>query len=547
MENSIDRFGSSEFADESEIAAAGYFRRAPDSLFAGFFGSRPLWYDGLGGVLLTAGARGGKLRDWIGYNVCGAGCAGQNVVVADPKGELAYVSQDLTAQRKFAIYWNPARLHGFCAHHINPVDVLRIDNAMLVADTKVFCQNMMPSSGSANASFFEQRARELLEAIILTLVRVNGVLTLPDLYHTINLIPAGGQTWLDFAFEMQESGFPISARIEAEIAAARVDPSGGYQGILGELFKAISPLSDEQLLNSVSPPFDFSFAQLCDPTQLHNIYLMPPAEYIEGWAMVIKAMFVSAMIHKSRAAQAPRQTFILDEAAQLSGGTSGKGGGFPLVAKLFTYGAGIGIRPVCVVQSSKQLNALSPDGENIITASAALRCYFATRDLESATTVSQMLGAQTLVWDDELQQARARHSSRQALYRILDGNDVLGAALDHAHHAREAEMPSKQHRLLRTPAEILGMRPDRMILFADGVQNPIEADRRPYYDQRSVRTLRFHPNPFYPPLDRVRVKTAFGHAWKRVVQEPVQAEFAHYPQYAAGRWSRVECRKWYQL
>ncbi len=55
--------------------------------------------------------------------------------------------------------------------------------------------------------------------------------------------------------------------------------------------------------------------------------MMPPAEFVDAWSTVIKAMFVAARIYKSRAPSAPQQTWIIDEAAQL--------GQFPLIVKLF--------------------------------------------------------------------------------------------------------------------------------------------------------------------------------------------------------------------
>ncbi len=80
---------------------------------------------------------------------------------------------------------------------------------------------------------------------------------------------------------------------------------------------------------------------------------------------------------------------------------------------------------------------------------------------------------------------------------------------------------------------------DKQLIFADGVNHPIEAGRKNFYEQRFM-TGRYHPNPFYPPLDKVRVKTLFGHAWRRVVREPVPKQYAHYPQYKDGFWSKVK-------
>jgi type IV secretion system protein VirD4 len=93
MDNSINRYGSSDFCTEDEIAAAGYFRRTPDSVLIGFLGSRALWSATLGGLLVQAGARSGKFRDWLGYLACGIGCEDHNMVVLDVKGEFCTVGR----------------------------------------------------------------------------------------------------------------------------------------------------------------------------------------------------------------------------------------------------------------------------------------------------------------------------------------------------------------------------------------------------------------------------------------------------------------------
>jgi type IV secretion system protein VirD4 len=527
--NEIHRFGSANFADERAIERAGLLRRTSNSVLVGFVRDRPLFYSGEGGLLLTAGARGGKLTV-LGYNVC-AGVYAHSMLILDMKGELAAISQDQTPGEKFAIYWNPAGLHGLPRHSINPVDFICIDSPSLVSDVKVFCENMIPLSGSPNGAYFERRGRQVLEAVVLTLVRVDGVLTLPRLYEIINLIPGGGERWLSFAFEMTEAPFAICASIEEEIAHSRTNPSNGFQGIMGEVFKAFAALSDPVLLASVSPPYDFSLADLTTTARAHHLYLMPPAEFIEPWSPVIKAILVAGMIYKARAPQAPRQTWILDECAQL--------GAFPLVTKLFTYGAGIGIRPWAVFQSTYQMNALGPDAENIITSSAGLRSYFAVRDINSASAVSRMLGSQTLEYDDVLLQARARHAKHEAMQAILDGADPLAAGLGYAHHRREAETRSKQQRLLRTPDEVVNAPREKQFVFCDALREPIYADRKAYFDQPFMAG-RYHPNPYHPPLDRVRVKTALGYAWRRVIREPVPDRYAHCPQYRDGYWSRIE-------
>lgn len=530
LHNDIDRFGSAAFANEIDLRQAGFFKKADNAVFVGFYGKKPLFYDSDGSLILVAGARSGKLRDILSYNLCTGILSGASLLVLDMKGELSCISADQTPDQKYCRYWNPAGLHGMPQDTLNPVDYIRAESPSLVSDVKVFCENMVTASGSAQAIYFERRAQEFLEGIILTLVKLNGVLTLPDLYHTINLIPGNSDAWLDFGFEMSEAGFEISKRVEEEIDASRDQSGNGFQGILGEVFKAFSALSDPVLMASVSPPYTMSMADLCGRDRKYQMYLMPPAEFIQPWGSVIKSIFVAGMIYKSRAPESPRQTWIIDECAQLQK--------FPLIPKLYSYGAGIGIRPITVWQSTSQMNAISPNAESEITSSASVRIYFALRDLKSATTISNMLGAQTLEYDDSFKQANARHAKQKAVQALLNGSDPVMAGMNYAHHKREAAMKSKQHRQLRTPAEVLSTPPDKMYVFADSLQKPIYADRKAYFDQKFMAG-RYLNNPYYPPNDKIRVKTNFGYQVKRIITGPVPKRYADYPQYARGVWRRV--------
>ncbi len=523
--NEYFRFGSAELSSDQEIRKAGLHEQTEDALFFGFKGKKPLFFSGMGGALLVAGARSGKLTSVLAYNAC-FGIARHTLVILDIKGEIAFISQDQIPDKKYCIYWNPNGLHGLPKNRINPVDFIRKDSPSLVSDVKVFCENLVVSTGSAQGIFFEGRAREFLEAVILTLVSINGVLTLPDLYEKINLIPGGGDAWLDFGFEMTECGFPISERVEEEIAQSRDNPSNGFQGILGEIFRALAPLSDPTLMASVSPPFDFSMKQLCSSDQRYQVYLMPPAEFVEPWSPIIKSLFVAGMIYKARAPQAPKQTWIIDECGQL--------GKFPMVPKLYTYGAGIGIQPFAVFQNTTQMDGLGPRAGDLISSSAALAIYFAVRDLPSAERLSRMLGTETLEYDDTLQQSRAELARKKAAQDFINGGDPFNAMLNYQHHKQAAEVRTKQNRWLRTPDEVIQTPPDKGYAFVDGLEHPLEIDRRPYFNEAWM-ARRFMPNPFYPPSGSVRVKTFWGHKMLLVQEGPVSANLAHYPQYASGR------------
>lgn len=524
------RFGSARFSTLSDLKAAGMLRRSPSSVFLGFLEGAPIWHDGDGGLLMVAGARSGKLRDVLAYNICSGVCPASTMLILDVKGELAAISRDQTPDAKFCYYWNPLGLHGLPQHRINPVGYLRRSSPTLFSDMKVFVEEALPQSGSANSQYFELNARRYAEAIGLALVQANGELTLPDLYRAITLLPAGEDAWLDIAWEMHRCGIDLCRSVETEIHAARTDSSGGFKGILGELQKALACLSDPVLRASVSPPFDFDLDGLCAASPAVQFYLMCPPELIAPWALVIKSLFTAAMVLKSRAPQAPRQTWILDECAQLKG--------FALVEKMFSFGAGIGIRPFAVFQDVSQMDALSPAARRVISSSAGVQSWFGLRDWESARRVSDMLGVETLDYFDAAQQGRAALESGALLQGMLSGGDPFAAAPRLAQQLRESSLRARQRRPLQTPDEVLNMALDRQFIFADGLPGAVHAQRAPYWSRRFMAG-RFHPNPYHPPLDRVRVQGRFGPTWRPVIVEPAPAAFAHYPQYRDGFWSRI--------
>jgi type IV secretion system protein VirD4 len=512
------------------IERAGGFTQTQGALFTGFFEGRPIWYDGAGGCILVAGARGGKLRDWLAYNVC-AGICRHTQVILDPKCELAPISQNQIADEKFNLYWNPAHLNAMPTHSINPLEHLTPGNPLLESDIQRFAENTIVQSGATNGIYFEQRARQFLFALCRTAVDVHGPLTLPLVRSVVSGLISESAEWFEFAGHMRRSDNKDVRAAEAEIFAARENPSNNFQGILGELSNAFACLSDPVLLRSVSPPFSAKLSDITKGQRAYNLYLTPPAEFLGQWSMVIKAILLALRTFKSRAPSAPRQTWLLDECALL--------GKFPLLTEAFTVGAGIGIRPVAIFQSVQQMRAVGQNAEHIIPSSAALQVHFAVRDIASAQAMSHQLGSQTLEYDDTHRQAQARHAGRRALQALIGGGDFLQSALEYKHQRRISRMRSKQHRHLRTPDEILHTPPGKMYVQMDGVPKPIYADRFPYYTQ-PMMAGRYLPNPYHPPSDRVQIATQNGIEWRRAITEPVPAQLAHYPQYTSGMWSYAE-------
>ena len=527
--NADHPFGSARFAGPEEIARAGLFTHTPNSLLVGFFQGRALWYSGMGGAMCVAGPRSGKLRDLLAYNICHS-IHTPSMIILDVKGELAAISQNQAPDKKFCLYWNARGLHGLPQHRINPLDFIYKDSRSLITDIKTVAENKLPDVPGSKDNYFPGRGREFIEAISITCTMRDGVLTYPALYRAINLMVIGGDAWLDFAFEMQETGIESVQRIGQEITNSHQDSSGGFRGIVGEVTKSFSSLSDPELMASVSPPYDASMADVFSSAQTYQLYLMPPAETVNVWGPVIKAFFVAARTYKARAPSAPRVTFVLDEIGNL--------GAFPLVQKLYTLDAGLGIRAWGFWQSTEQMKSLAPGADTIIPASAALTNWFGIRDDRTAQTMSQRLGTETLEHVDYERQMRAQHAKRQAALAAFSGQNPFTAAMEARHQASLAGLPTRSQRALMPPDEVLGMSPQKQMITADGLAHPILADRFPYYEMPFMAG-RYHPNPYFPTGEYVQVATRRGPVWRRVRRERVPHGFSHFPQYQDGTWSRI--------
>lgn len=533
-DNAANRFGSSQWATYRHLDAAGLFEPQPMSIFVGFFEGRPVYFHGPAGMTITAGARAGKMRDVLARNLMSGTCL-HTVMMLDLKGEGAYLSQDQTADGKYLAFWNPVGLHDLPQDRVNFLGHMQLDSPMVVSDVKVFWENMIATGQSRDGGYFKDRARQFGEAISLGIIEEIGELSFPALFGAIMLMPGGGDRWLDFAYGMSKSRFHLVRSIEAEIAEARGESGDGFRGIMGELLRSVACLSDPLLMQSVSPPYTMKMEDLVSGDQAWQFYLMPPAEFVSAWSPVIKSAFVAAMLLKSRAPAAPRMTFLLDECGQLGGEN-----GFPLVAKLYSYGAGIGIQPYGVFQSNSQMNGLGPGAKEIILSSSAATMMFALRgDYESCLDCSRRLGSQTLAYDDTMAQQRAAHARNQAMQSLISGGDPMQAAFSMSQHSFEQTHQTKQRRELRTVDEIMNMNSNVAYLFHEDVPFPIELERRPYWTSRELAG-RYHPNPYHPPLDRVNIQTRWGQRSRPVITGPVPQRFAHLPQYRDGIWSHVE-------
>src|SRR5262249_4484418 len=144
------------------------------------------------------------------------------------------------------------------------------------------------------------------------------------------------------------------------------------------------------------------------------VFLMIPAEYLHQTAPCLRLFFTSCILHKSRNPGSGRLLMLIDEAAQL--------GPFHTLQQLYTYGRGTAIPPWSVWQDEGQIaHNFTQAGVGTFMSSAQMRQFLGARDYSTARLISNMLGTETLEYDDTRLQEEARRQKRQALHRALQG------------------------------------------------------------------------------------------------------------------------------
>ncbi|MCF6302496.1 MAG: TraM recognition domain-containing protein, partial [Devosiaceae bacterium] len=217
---------------------------------------------------------------------------------------------------------------------------------------------------------------------------------------------------------------------------------------------------------------------------------------------------------------------------------------FEALLRAFTFGRGAGIRAWAIYQDIGQMQRhFGAPALQSFLGSAQLRQFFGVRDFETAKMVSSMLGQETLEFDDTLQQNQAQMRRKEMSKSILYGSDPFEAANEFRHFTQASTHRSKTFRPLMSADEILSMPEDKQILFISGKNlPPILGNKYPYFSRQAQGEMegKYLPNPYHPPIDRLRVPAWHGHKWLRVITEPIPDSFQNFPQYCNGYWTYAE-------
>lgn len=518
--NSEFRYGSARFAEHEEIARAGLLDHT--GLFLGHWRDKPLRLKSDGARLSILGAGGGKTTSLLSYLLILPNT--MPMMILDPRGELFSISLAAATRQAIHVYlWNPKRLHGQPSHSINPLGDIQLDSPHLHTDIQIAAQDLIPLSGGGNSQFFELRARDWTSSLYKSRVEQDGFVSFPSFYRMVNKIEGDPNGWANELETMLTSRFEDVRRTASEMLVKQQEAPKEFGAILGEIYAHISFLSDPDLRASLEGG-DLALSDLVGNDQTIRLHLMPPAEYIELWSPVIRTMFSRLMNLKARAPKARQVLLLVDEAGQL--------GKAEFLLRSFTFSRGAGVIVHALFQDIGQIRRnLGRDAVISFMGSAVVRQFSAVRDFETAQLVSNMLGRETLIYDDHAVQARARREANARAESVLYGADPFEHGREYAHYEEEAHRQSKMQRPLMSPDEIMNMPEDQQIIFLSGKNlPPILANKYPYFTRREMAGS-YLPNPYHPPLNKVRVKGWLKDKWLPVHTIVVPEKYRQFPQY----------------
>lgn len=524
--------GSAAWATAAEIAAAGLCR-PPGLLFGHGPDGAALWLDGDAPILTAAGAGSGKgtsvivpaILDYPGP-----------LFVFDPKGENAALT--LHHQHKLgkdAYCINPFGLHRgppwfLPMHNVNPLDVLTPggDSLSLFADCKLVAEMLIPKHMNGGDDYWTLKPREIVFAVLFWQTITEGSVDAPRFYAVLSSIFAEPDLWQRIAQELMAFPNIEVRRVIGEIEMKREKAGGEFSGIMGKLFEALSFIADPALSRCLRGG-DFSLSVLTEKRPA-TVYLIVPGEYLKTYAPFIRLMVGVAMLYKSRRRASPRVVFLLDEASQL--------GHFEMLQRAFSFKRGGGVRTWAFFQSIGQIEEhYGRTGAQAFMESAQLRQFFGVGHPDTARVVSDMLGVQTVFYDDPLYQTAHQ---QQALGFLLNGDSSPQVILTAAAHLQQSTLQSAAQRPLMLPDEILRLGLNQQICFVNGktpALKPILGWRWPYYLRHDLAGA-YLPNPDRPPYDRVEVAKRSGKSQQwRVWTHEVLPHLAGLPQFQQGMMS----------
>ncbi|MDN5347396.1 MAG: type secretion system protein VirD4 [Clostridia bacterium] len=420
--------GTARWRSRKEINATFSVWRPPEALDAGGFvvgaeaGRRFIaWLDTQDTHCLLIGAtRSGKSRQVIIPTIWALAQAGESMVIADPKGELYYLSAGYLRRRGYRVilldFRDPGR-----SNRWNPLDpvveALQARNEVAASQAAWDLANIITNQQPHYGDMIWPQSQESLTAALVLAVAMEAppeARHMASAYALLTTLGAGGGEVLDEYFDSLPENHP--ARTAYGVAALSEDRlrSSIFTGTAAQLRLWADP---EVAWLTARQDHDLAAAA----AEKTAVFMVIPDE--RGTRHVLATLYIAqtyqALINaaKKHGGRLPfRVNFLLDEFGNLPA--------IPDFDRKLTVAAGRGMRFLLAVQDLAQIKARYKDAAQTITGNCATWIYLATADVETAKVISAKTGQYTVWAESYSSQFRGTSYSRGSS-EALTGRPLL--------------------------------------------------------------------------------------------------------------------------
>jgi len=439
--------GSAGFAEGSEVKEAGLTGKK--GFILGKKDGQFLRFNTPGHMITFAPTRSGK---GVGHVIPNLLDHPGSVLVNDIKGENYAVTAKHRAKFTKVVSFAPFNEDSSC---YNPIDFIRtgtddeLDDASLIADMIII------SDGSGD-EFWTNEAKNVITGLILYIANESPA-ALRNLGEMRYLLMQSAKDFQITVKEMQRSKNTFIKRIANSIAAT--EPK-----VLASVIstaKSQTAVWDSPRLTAITSRSDF------DPTDLKkdpiSLYMVIPPEYLDVYKPIIRLLTGITLNCLTRSPGKPKETILLliDEFPAL--------GYMKNIEVGIGYWAGYGISLWMFIQDLSQLQDNYPKWASFL-ANCSARMAFGCNDIETAKTLSDMMGTTTITIDSSGESVQKK--SLLSYIPFMGGKDAGGVSV--------SSNTSETARPLMTPDEVMRLPNDSEIVFIQGAK-PIVAEKVRYY------------------------------------------------------------------
>lgn len=437
--------GSAEFATRGELKKAGLLD--DKGLVIGKFDNKFLRFNQPGHLITFAPTRSGK---GVGHVIPNLLVHPGSVVVNDIKGENYAVTGRYRATFSKVYRFAPFEETSDC---FNPIDYIRVNTDNELDDVKLIAEMMIVDDG-AQDKFWMNEARTWVEGLLMYVAHESP----PPLRNIAEVRYLLMQNRRDFELmveDMMRCKHPFIKKVANSITATEPKVAASVLSTA----KSQTAIWDSPKLQKVTSRSDFKLEDL--KKEPMSLYFIIPPEALAVYSPLVRMLVGMAVKAMTRDYGTPKERilFLVDEFPALKYMSP--------IEEAVGFLAGYGIHLWMFIQDLSQIKDLYKRWETFIS-NCSVRVAFGTNDVETAKTLSDMLGTTTIQVTGVGTQSKGTLAKLNPLNIVSSG---AGKSLNVSDTARA----------LMTPDEVMRLPNDSQLIFVQG-SKPVVAEKIRYYE-----------------------------------------------------------------